>query len=198
MAKKLLLVRHCETAPEYYGKFVGSSDVDLGPAASEQAARLAEVITAGHNPELVFCSPMGRARKTLELMGQPGLTGKMMVEPDLREIDFGRWEGKSFEEISESDSELVRRWSAWSPEFIFPEGEAVGDFLKRVHRMADRLAALEKDTVLVVAHGGVIRAMICHILRMPPENYLLFDIKPAHLTTLDVFPEGGVLTGLNL
>ena len=197
MAKKLLLARHCATAPEYYGKFVGSTDVDLGPEASEQAVRLAGVIDA-HNPDLVFCSPLSRARKTLELMDQPSLSGKMMIEPDLREINFGRWEGKSFEEISESDSELVRRWSAWSPEFVFPEGDAVFDFLKRVHKTVDRLAALNKDNVLIVAHGGVIRAMICHLLRMPPENYLLFDIIPARLTTIDVFPEGGVLTGLNL
>ncbi|MBU0480910.1 MAG: histidine phosphatase family protein [Proteobacteria bacterium] len=197
MAKKLLLVRHCATSPEFYGKFIGASEVALGPDAPEQASRLAGVI-AGEKPDLVFCSPLSRARKTLELMHQDRLTGKMMIEPDLREIDFGRWEGKSFEEITEVDSELVRRWSAWSPDFTFPEGEAVKDFLKRVHRVADRLASLEKNVVLVVAHGGVIRAMICHLLRMHPQNYLLFDVKPARLTVIDMFPEGGVLSGLNL
>jgi broad specificity phosphatase PhoE len=52
--------------------------------------------------------------------------------------------------------------------------------------------------VLVIAHGGVVRGLLCHLLRLPPRNYLLFDVKPARLTVIDYFPEGGVLAGFNL
>ena len=196
-AKKLLLTRHCETGQDYYGRFVGSSDIGLGPLASEQAERLAGVIE-GYGPEAVYCSPLKRARKTAELVdGHIGL-GEIVIEDGLREIDFGRWEGLSFAEIAMRDTELVNRWAVWSPDFAFPEGEAVSDFLARTQEMADRLAALDQETILVIAHGGVVRAMLCHYLRLPPEHYLLFDVKPARLVAIDVFAEGGVLAGFNL
>ena len=124
--------------------------------------------------------------------------GEIHAEYDLREIDFGRWEGLLFAEIAPGDSELVKRWSAWDREFAFPDGEAVAGFLARTGAVAERLAARPEETVLVVAHGGVIRALICHLLKLPPQNYLLFDVKPARLATLDLFSEGAVLTGFNL
>lgn len=196
-AKKLLLVRHCETGPDYFGRFVGSSDVGLGPMAPEQAERVAEVIE-GYGPEAVYCSPLKRARKTAALIdGHIGL-GDIAIEDGLKEIDFGRWEGLSFPEIAMRDTELVNRWAVWSPDFAFPEGEAVNDFLARTSEMADSLASRDEETILVIAHGGVVRAMLCHYLRLPPEHYLLFDVKPARLAVVDVFKEGGVLAGFNL
>ena len=196
-AKKLLLVRHCETGPDYFGRFVGSSDIGLGPMAPEQAERVAEVIEC-YGPEAVYCSPLKRARETAALIdGHVGL-GEIVLSDGLREIDFGRWEGLSFAEIAMRDTELVNRWAVWSPGFAFPEGEAVNDFLERVGSVADKLATLDEETILVIAHGGVVRAMLCHYLRLPPEHYLLFDVKPARLAVIDVFREGGVLAGFNL
>ena len=196
-AKKLLLARHCETGPDYFGRFVGSSDIGLGPMAPEQAERLAGVIE-GYNPEAVYCSPLKRARKTLEMVNDHYELPGAWEDDRLREIDFGRWEGLSFAEIAMRDTELVNRWAVWSPDFAFPEGEAVSDFLVRTQNMADRMAALDEETILVIAHGGVVRAMLCHYLRLPPEHYLLFDVKPARLVAVDVFREGGVLSGFNL
>jgi broad specificity phosphatase PhoE len=197
MAKKLLLARHCETGPDYYGRFVGSSDIGLGPAAPEQAERLAAIIAA-YRPAITFCSPLQRARLTADMVNNTTPLGEILTDPDLREVDFGRWEGLTFAEIAKGDSELVKRWSVWSPDFAFPDGEVTGDFLKRVQAAGDKLAAREEETVLVIAHGGVVRALICHLLGLPAKNYLLFDIKPARLTVIDYFSEGGVLSGLNL
>lgn len=197
MAKKILLARHCPTGPDYHGRFVGSSDVGLGPAAPEQAERLAGVI-GGYGPEITFCSPLRRACLTAEMVGRATPLGAVVTDHDLREVDFGRWEGLSFAEIARADAELVKRWSVWSPDFAFPDGEVIGDFLARVQGAGDKLANRAEETVLVIAHGGVVRALLCHLLRLPAENYLLFDVKPARLTVIDYFPEGGVLTGFNL
>lgn len=197
MAKKILLARHCETGPAYSGRFVGSADIGLGPAAPAQAERLAALI-GGYAPDLTFCSPLQRAQLTAAMVAKTASLGEIITEPDLREVDFGRWEGLTFAEIAEADSELVRRWSVWSPDFAFPDGEVTADFLARVQGAGDRLAAREEETVLVIAHGGVIRALLCHLLRIAASNYLLFDVKPARLAVLDYFPEGGVLSGFNL
>jgi broad specificity phosphatase PhoE len=197
MVKRLLLARHCETGPDYYGRFVGSSDIGLGQAAPDQAKRLAAIIAAYH-PAITICSPLRRAQLTAEMVSGHTPLGEILTEPDLREIDFGRWEGLTFAEIAKGDSELVKRWSVWSPDFAFPDGEVIADFLKRVQAAGDKLVAREEETVLVIAHGGVVRALVCHLLGLPARNYLLFDIKPARLTVIDYFSEGGVLTGLNL
>ncbi|MBU0675518.1 MAG: histidine phosphatase family protein [Proteobacteria bacterium] len=196
MIKKILLVRHGSTGTEYAGRFIGSSDIPLGAKAPEEVARLAEVLKP-LAPEVTFHSPLGRVQQTVSMLGS-AISTRVFEDPDLREIDFGRWEGKRFTEIAEGDSELVKRWSIWNHEFAFPEGEAVVDFLDRVGRVAEKLVGCREERILVVAHGGVIRALICHLLKIPSQNYLLFDIQPARLTTLDLFPEGGVLTGLNL
>jgi broad specificity phosphatase PhoE len=197
MVKRLLLARHCETGPDYYGRFVGSSDIGLGQAAPDQAKRLAAIIAAYH-PAITICSPLRRAQLTAGMVSGHTPLGEILTEPDLREIDFGRWEGLTFAEIAKGDSELVKRWSVWSPDFAFPDGEVIADFLKRVQAAGDKLVAREEETVLVIAHGGVVRALVCHLLGLPARNYLLFDIKPARLTVIDYFSEGGVLTGLNL
>lgn len=195
--KKILLVRHASTGKEYAGRFIGASDLPLAESGPAEVARLAKVV-APFLPEVTFCSPLLRARQTVELLaGQTGI-GAVQTDQDLREIDFGRWEKLSFAEIASGDTELVKRWSAWAEDFAFPEGEAVGAFLARTGAAAVRLAARPEERLLVVAHGGVVRALICHLLRLEPRHYLLFDVRPARLATIDLFPEGGVLTGLNL
>jgi alpha-ribazole phosphatase len=197
LAKKILLARHCSTGEKYRGRFIGATDLPVGADAPTEVERLAGII-GPYAPAVTFCSPFLRVRQTVELLVERLDPGEIHVEYDLREIDFGRWEGKSFSEIAEGDSELVKRWSAWNPEFTFPEGEKVADFLNRTRALAEKLAAREEQSILVVAHGGVVRALLCHLLKLPPQHYLLFDVKPARLATLDLFPEGGVLTGLNL
>ena len=107
--------------------------------------------------------PAPRAAQTAEILRSA--TGcAPETDPDLREIDFGRWEGKMFSEIRDSSPEDVERWARFAPDFAFPGGESMRDFLDRVGRAADRLAADEAETVLAVTHGGVIKIMLCHLL----------------------------------
>ncbi len=195
--KQILLARHASTGREYHGRFIGATDLPIGADGTVETPRLAEIIRP-YSPAVTFCSPFLRVRQTVELLAERLDLGEIHVDYDLREIDFGRWEGLSFNEIAEGDSELVKRWSAWNPEFTFPEGEKVADFLERTRVLAAKLAAREEQTILIVAHGGVVRALLCHLLKLPPQHYLLFDVKPARLATIDLFSEGGVLSGLNL
>ncbi|MBU0483546.1 MAG: histidine phosphatase family protein [Proteobacteria bacterium] len=200
MTKQLLLARHAATGPDYYGRFIGASDLSLGPDGPTQAQRLAEII-APYQPEAILCSPMLRARQTIELIRQQVNLPEPEISQELREINFGAWEKLSFNEIAGKDhnAELVKRWSIWSPDFSFPKGEKVADFLERVRRETDQLSKRPEETILIMAHGGVIRAMICHLLGLPDRNYLLFDVKPARLAIIDLFTGNkGVLSGLNL
>ncbi len=191
MVSKLFLLRHGQTA--LAGKFAGSMDVDLSPAGVEQVLSLRQVL-ARERFERVFCSPMGRCRQTARLLN---LDVEVCFVEDLREIDFGLWEGMEFTQIERDDPAGVRRWIDDPAGFCFPEGECRADFIYRVERFKTQLQELDLDKALVICHGGVIRHLICSYLGLPSTNYLLFQIQEAAFTTLDCFAEGGVLTGLN-
>jgi broad specificity phosphatase PhoE len=196
MAKTLLLARHAETGPGYRGCFVGSSDVPLAGDGPEQAKRLA-ALAATYRPEICLCSPLLRARQTaLPVAAATGLP--IVVDDELREVDFGRWEAKTFGQIRATDPELVRQWAAWREDFAFPDGETLQGFNQRIRKTAEQLTSLEAETVLVISHGGVIRTMLCHLLGLSLRNYLTFDVQPATLSVLTLHDRGAVLNGFNL
>ena len=195
MACQLLLVRHAAIAPQYAGRYVGSTDVPAEPDGLQQAHELERLVRT-RRPCRCFCSPLVRARHTAEVICE-AMDLRVEVDEDLREVDFGRWEGKAFDEIAAEDPEAVDRWAEFSHDFAFPGGESVGGFLTRIHRAARRLAGDTAEVVLAVTHAGVIRGMICHLLGLPSRHYLLFNIRHATCTTLDLVEGKGVLSGLN-
>jgi alpha-ribazole phosphatase len=194
---KLLLVRHGDTGPDYRGRYIGTSDVPLWPDTVFQVKALSPLVM-NHKPQLCYVSPMVRARQTADLLIKDNHP-EICIDNDLREIDFGFWDGYSFDEITEKDPELVSQWAAGGKEFRFPGGESIEGFCQRVGKQADHYTSLQLDTLLLVTHGGVIRAMICHLLGLSFDKYLSFSVKPAALTVLESFEAGSaVLTGFNL
>lgn len=191
MTKQLILIRHGKTG--YSGRYIGSSDVPLSADGCRQISELKTKMpdTAA---SAVIASPMLRCRQSCALLfpGHP-----VVYEDDLKEIDFGRWEGLSFPEIAAMDPEYVDLWAGGSVSFRFPEGEGLGHFISRVQEAGNRIASFSEDTVVVVAHGGVIRLLLCYFLKIDPSHYLLFKIAKGKFATLELFPEGAVLTGLN-
>jgi len=119
------------------------------------------------------------------------------VDSDLREIDFGRWEGMGFAEILAADPAAVDRWAALVEDFAFPDGESIGNFRKRIGAAAGRIAADPAGTAVVFTHGGVIRFLICHFLGLPDRAHLLFDVRPASISEIRIDGGKGVLTLLN-
>jgi len=195
MACQLLLIRHANIAPQYAGRYVGSTDVPAEPHGLQQARELAKLVRS-RRPGRCFCSPLVRARQTAEVICE-STDLRAQVDDDLREVDFGQWEGKTFDEIAAENPETVDRWADFSEDFAFPGGESVGSFLARIGRAARRLADDSADVVLAVTHAGVIRGMICHLLGLPSRHYLLFAVRHATCTTISLADGKGVLSGLN-
>ena len=191
---RLLLVRHGATTA-LPGTFIGSTDLPLSGKGLERLAGVADQLAQA---QLWYGSPMLRVRQTIDALAGWGCSPvELVIDERLREIDFGRWEQKTFAEIEAIDAAGVREWSRYL-DFTFPEGEAVQDFIDRVAAMLDVLHKAEVENITVIAHGGVIRTMICLVLGISPQNYLLFDVTPASLTILDLYSEGGILKALNL
>lgn len=192
---RLFLARHGETGDQFAGRYIGATDLPLSAVGRQQAGHLANLLPAGIGRCL--CSPMLRTRETAEL-ALAGRDCPLQIIDALREIDFGRWEGLSFAEIAAQDQELVQEWQQDVLAFQFPGGELTLHFWQRVREVLTMIVALPEDAVLVVCHGGVIRAMLCILLGLSVEHYLRFAIKPARLTVLEVDGPQGVLEGLNL
>ena len=195
MAAELILARHGSIGVSYEGCYVGARDVLLDNHGRDQAAALGKAL-AGRKVDCAFSSPQRRALETAEIAGNMiGL--EFTVDPDLREVDFGEWEGKTFQEIEKSDPELVEKWACFDSDFAFPGGERIQDYFDRVKRAAGRLAGNPAETVLAVTHGGVIRSMICMLLGLELRNYITFEVANASITTIKLFDGKGVLAELN-
>jgi len=197
MSTRLLLIRHAAIEGAERSLLVGASDVPASQKGLRDLQRLAGVL-ARFSPEAWFCSPLLRARQTCARLGEycaPARTA--VVDERLREIDFGRWEMKSFAEIAAMDQDLMPGWAEYT-DFTFPGGESVATFRSRVTGVLADLRASVHSEIAVVTHGGIIRTLICLALGLSPRNYLLFDVRPGTAAVLELYPDGAILAGLNL
>lgn len=188
---EVLLIRHGEIGEQYCGRYVGRMDPPLSTMGIEHAVALrrhADLAGVG----LCLSSPSLRARQTAAAAGLD-----TEIDDDLREIDFGRWEGLSFSEIAAADPEAVERWARLDPDFRFPGGESLQEFRERVRRVAQRIETGSPRRICVLTHGGIIRALLCHWLGLPPEAHLLLDVRPASLTRVRLSGSRGTLCGFN-
>ncbi|HHL35678.1 MAG TPA: hypothetical protein ENJ30_15070 [Desulfobulbaceae bacterium] len=195
MVLDLHFIRHGRTtAPR--GALLGTTEVPLSKKGRLQCTRLGARL-----PKDVpcVCSPMLRTTQTQEELTKQGVVSSVIFDDRLREIDFGRWEMKTFTELIKEGADI----SAWQEyyHFCFPGGESIADFVTRLQTLADdwrHQAEKDKDRqLLIVSHGGVIRTMLCLLLGIDHKNYLLFDIGYGSWTTVSLHSQGGVLTGLN-
>ncbi len=190
---RLILIRHGDLGEGCRGRYIGRTDVPLSPEGRRQAKALAAPL-ARLGEARYLRSPLLRSRETAGL----ALAGAgIEIDTDLREIDFGRWEGMSFDEIAAAERAAVDRWAALEEDFAFPDGEGIRAFRGRIGAAAGRIAAAKSGTVVAFTHGGVIRLLICHFLGLAARDYLLFDIGTASITELRVEDGRGVLTRLN-
>ncbi len=194
MARRLILVRHGQVEVHFEDRFVGSTDAALSPAGLHQAQDLASWL-AGKKPGTCFCSPLQRCTATARA-ALKGLSLQPELDQDLREVDFGTWEGLSFADIAGKDAAAVDRWARFEPGFRFPGGESIDDFTRRIGAAAERMAAAPHETVVAFTHGGVIRFMLCALLRLDPRSYAAFEIRPAGVVELALFEGGALLQGL--
>lgn len=195
MARQLLLMRHASLGAEYSGRFIGRTDASIAPD-SHRGIHTAGKWLSRQSIEQCIASPLLRTRQTLELINSQ-LGCQVDFDPDLREVDFGRWEGKTFSEISQADPQLVEQWASLADDFVFPGGESWAGFVERIARVSGRLAVNPAENILVITHGGVIRSLICHLLGLAARNYLLFDVRCGGCCVIDLFEGKGVLRGLN-
>ena len=151
---EVFLLRHGETEWSASGRHTGRTDVPLTERGEAQARALGAAV-AGRSFALVATSPLRRASETCRLAGLAGV-----VDADLREWDYGDYEGRTTPEIREE----VPRWTVWRGPV--PGGERLEAVAHRADRVVARLLAAGGD-VAVVSHGHFLRVLVARWLELP-------------------------------
>ena len=154
--RRILLVRHGETDGESSIRYHGSTDVDLSEEGREQVARAGRKVRL-QPIGLVVASPLRRSWKAAWIVGDGA---PVRLERDFREVDFGRWEGLTMEEIQIRDPILCADWVSGAEGFGYPEGESREGFRSRIARGLERLMANDVHSALLILHKGVIRVIV--------------------------------------
>ena len=167
------LVRHGETAWSLSGQHTGRTDLPLTPRGEENARRLGERLR-GRSFARVFTSPMQRAARTCELAG---FGAAAQVDPDLREWDYGAYEGRK-------TGDILKERPGWQ---LFrdgcPGGETAADVGARADRAIARWRAVEGD-VLVFSSGHLLRVAAARWLGLDPSAGRYFLLSTATLSLL--------------
>jgi len=193
---KLLLVRHGETEFNSAQRYWGRTDVGLGPVGLRQAEQLRDRL-ATERIDYVYSSSMKRALVTAQILSSVhGL--KVISCPEMREIDFGKIEGLNFEEVQSQYPEVARMWTNLNTQLVYPEGESLSQLEKRVEEFRmTRLNPAGSETVLVVAHSGVLRTLICQLLDLDMRSRWSLRLDLASLSIVETYPETAILSLLN-
>ncbi len=169
-------------------------EVPLSETGREQARRLATSLS----PEpigRVIASPLDRTRETAQAIAD---THGLAVETDksLREIDLGDWTGRTLDGFGDDPE-----WRAWNTQrgtARIPGGETMAEATGRIVGLLNRLAHEPADaTIAIVSHSDMIRGAVAHVLGLPLDNLLRFDIHPASVTRVVWGDWGAKLTSLN-
>lgn len=187
----LTLVRHASTALNEQRRYQGWIDPPLSERGRAEAARLRERLR-GERYDRVLSSDLLRCAQTLALALPEHAPGG---DARLRECRFGAWDGWSYDECLAAEPQRLRAWiddpTAQHP----PGGETFADFAGRVDEVISGLP--ERGSVLLVAHGGPIRRILCRSLGLEWRHALLMQLSPCGITRLALHPEGGHLLALN-
>jgi alpha-ribazole phosphatase len=179
---RLILVRHTEPQEDARGRCYGSLDIGLSASGREHASALAARL-ARLDYEAVYTSPRLRARETAEPVAAAHSL-HLVADDRLRELDFGALEGRTYDEIAESEPELYRAWMSTPTQVRFPGGESFADLKARAIAALDRIRQAHEAAV-IVTHGGVLRAGVATWLSMPDEAIFRLDQRYGGVTIVD-------------
>lgn len=179
----LYLLRHGETEGSEKKRYIGQTDLCLSPRGLRQAAWWKEELSHV-NFEKVYSSDLMRALDTARIVsGIPDFD--IEATSQLREINLGDWDGKQMENIKTRSPDAWKERGRHIKSFRTPNGESFQDLHERVIKVFQKIMAETHGNVLVVAHAGVNRMILCHVLKRPIEELFSVPQDYAALNLID-------------
>jgi 2,3-bisphosphoglycerate-dependent phosphoglycerate mutase len=201
---RLLMIRHGRTSWNFDGRFQGQLDIPLDEAGQDQAAAVASRL-AIERPAAIYSSDLSRAWQTarsiqgaIAMSSQPEPAPPLLLEPRLRELHFGEWQGLTYAEIKSCQPAALAAWEADWLNTAPPGGETLAQLVERVQSVYQEiLDSHPAETTLLVGHGGALQALLCLALGVPPERFWQFQLDNTGLTDLRIYPQGAILNLFN-
>jgi alpha-ribazole phosphatase len=192
---RLILIRHAQTDYNLQKRYCGFSNPPLNDKGIEQVKRLAKRLK-GLKIDKIYSSDLKRAYQTAQIISKNNSVEKLT---ELREMNFGIFEGLSYQEIMSKYSRIYRKWLRSPQEIVIPEGESLIALTSRVRDiLVEILSNNQGRTVAVVTHAGPISIILCDILKVSLD--LIWQIKLEHAAIKIIKfiqGEGRILNGQN-
>lgn len=193
MQTNFWLIRHALVAENERARLYGVMDVPLCPdTLVAQVPQYTALAARLPRPAVWACTPLSRTRRTAEALFAAGYPEQhLTVLPGLIEQNLGDYQGLVHADLPARLTAPAHPFWPLSAEERPPQGESMADVVLRVGRTMDALATEHAGhDVVIVSHGGAIRAAVAHAMRVDAERALHFSIHNISLTRLERLPEG--------
>lgn len=187
---RLILLRHGQTEWNALQKYQGQTDIPLNDTGREQAREAAYYLKEHEKVQAIYCSDLKRAQETAEIVGRKlGLAA--IPDQRLREFAFGHWEGMTYSEVYARYPQEFEAWFNHTRTFVVPGGESFQQLTDRVLEAIEDIYQGPHETVLIVTHGGVIKAILNHI----DQNTDLWDgaVDTASMRVVEIDAGGAMI-----
>ncbi|MEP7351620.1 MAG: histidine phosphatase family protein [Acidobacteriota bacterium] len=194
-SQQILLIRHGETEWTLSGQHTGRTDIPLTDNGREQARATGRYLEAEraagkwNGSVHVWTSPMHRAKDTCELAG---MSSGADIDTELMEWNYGDYEGLTTAKVRET----IPDWSVWTSPIL--HGESVEQVGARADRVIARAAVLGAETVLLFAHGHILRILAARWIGLPATGGSLLGLDPATISMLGYERQTRVIRRWNL
>jgi len=183
---KILLIRHGHVAVIKPERFRGRQPLDLTEQGRAEAQAIARRVSGAWQPNKIYTSPMGRCVETGAAVAK-ACGAPTEICGDLTDIDYGAWQFKPFDEAKSENPALFAAWFATPHLIRFPNGESLQDLAARAaNALRFVLARHPDDTIVLVGHDSVNRALLTQLLDQPLSAYWRIAKSPCCLNEIDV------------
>ena len=182
MSTKLILIRHGETEWSYQKRYCGFTDIDLNEKGRWQARRLLKRLNKEKIHE-VYSSGMKRTLQCAKIVFQDMPVEEMS---DLREINFGIFEGLRYQDLMIEYPQVYRKWLENPLDIIIPRGESLNSLAGRVRKALRKILSQNSNKrVAIFTHGGPIRVILCDILKLDLKEIWKIESALASISIIE-------------
>jgi len=186
----ILLIRHGHVEGIKPERFRGREPLELTEQGRAEARCVARRIASHWRPAKIYTSPLGRCVETAQAIAVAcNITAEICDE--LTDIDYGAWQFKSFEQARLEDPALFAAWFATPHLVRFPNGESLQDLAARsANALRLVLARHPDDTIALVSHDSVNRALLLQFLDLSLSSYWRIAQHPCCVNEIDIVDAG--------
>lgn len=193
---RVIFVRHGETLWNHSKRYQGHSDIPLNEKGLQQAKMVAQRLK-NESIRAVYSSDLTRAVQTAEAIAEPHSLQTVAL-PELREVNFGLWEGLRYEEIMAAWPEVLSAIYSRPGTDRIPGGESFYEVQERTARGLKKcIAGHSEETIVIVSHGGTMRVLLCDALGLPIEKMWSLRQDSTGINIIEYFTDMTVVSLVN-